>query len=131
MKLDQLLQSFEIFLGFLHVVLAEVLVQIGNQAADFVTDEGKVERFKLTQDFVAEDEVETVDFGTAATNIGRDEVFQLLNDTVTECKTEMFDNIVVEFRKLAKAFFGNLVFNFALSEHILKVLIRKSEVSVK
>ena len=70
-ELDQLLKSFQIFLGFLHVGFAEVLVEVGDQTADLVTDEGQVECFKLTQDLVAKYEVETVDLRAAAANIMR------------------------------------------------------------
>ena len=118
---DHSLKSLKVFLGFHHVGFAEMLVQVGDQAGNLITDEGKVEGFKLSEDLVAKNEVEAVDLGAAAADVCGNEILQLLHDTVTERQAEVLDDVVVKLGQLAKAFFGNLIFFFAFLKHGFEV----------
>ena len=70
----------------MHFLFTEELAEVQNQAVDFVTDVGQVQRFKLTEDLVAEDVVKTVEQSAdaaAAAAVGRNELFELLHALIS------------------------------------------------
>ena len=104
-RLNELLKSSEVFFTLKHVRLTEEEVEVVNKTVDFVTDEGKVQGLKLSENLSGKNVVKTVKLSTAAAYESRNVLTKLLNNTVTECKSEVLDNIVVKQFNLVQVLF--------------------------
>ena len=60
-----------------------MFVEICNETTDFVTNERNIQTFELTKNLVTKYIVKAVDFCSTTSNISRNEVFKLFNNTVT------------------------------------------------
>ena len=95
-RLIRPLQPLKVLDRGLHFVLTEEGIHIVDKALDLVTDEGKVEHFKLSEHLGGKDVVDTAEDGTAAGGIYGNKELKLLYDTVTESNAELLDNVKVE-----------------------------------
>ena len=90
--LHKSLEKLKILFTLVHISLTKVLIEVCNQSVDLITNEGKVQAFKLTENLLCEHEVDTVYLSSAAAYISRNKFLELLNNTVTESKTEVAIN---------------------------------------
>ena len=87
-------------MGHLEIVDAVQFIELLVEFSELVFEEGDVEGFELLEDLVGEDEVEAIDFTSAAGNVNRNEGLKLLHDTVSECKAEFLDDEVIKIFEL-------------------------------
>ena len=78
------------------------------------TEEGDVQDFEFLQNLRFEDVVDRFKLGAAATDIARNEVAELLHDTVTEGEAEMLDDEGVEFLEFLQGRFAKRMVDFRL-----------------
>ena len=100
------------------VAFAIELIELSIELFELVFEEGDVQSLEFLEDFVREDEVEAIDLGAAAADVDRDEVFELLQDTVTKREAELLNDEVVELFELAHHGLGDGVLLLGLVEEL-------------
>ena len=90
------LQSFEQLDGGLHLILTEERIEIVYESLDLIADKREVQALELSEHLGRKDMVDTADDVSAAGNVNGNEGLELLHNTVTECNSELLDNVKIE-----------------------------------
>ena len=95
-ELIQVLDPFQVSHAVRHTIFSKGLVHVVHQTCDLVPDKAYVHTLELLQHFSGDDVIHTAKLRSAAGHIDRDEIIELLHDTVSERKLETGGKITVE-----------------------------------
>ena len=118
---EQLLESFKVSDRFLHLVLAESLGDVSAELTELLSQHSKVKGLKLSEDLSSQNVVDAVELIATAGHVNRNEEVHLLEDTVTESDSQLFDYPEVKLLYLLEIFLRNGVFVEGLLEELIEM----------